>query len=111
MERENWGADWDMNAGRVRTLRGDLCVIHRYHWPKPQRTVRHHCWPKEYGGPDVEENLINLCDTGHYNVHTAIEDLRRGRVPKGTRKELALAQYAMSCTRANVLLPLPFEVK
>jgi hypothetical protein len=76
-------------------IRGNHCTVHKYHWPPPQRTVKHHILPLEFGGPDIPGNLRLTCDTGHYNIHQAITDLRAGRTPKGTRKELELAQTAV----------------
>ena len=79
--------------GFAKTLDGNQCVVHGYHYPTPLRTVVHHVWPKEYGGPDIESNKVKVCDTGHYNIHELLWQLMHGRPMKGgTRKERALAQ-------------------
>ena len=76
------------------TMPGNRCVVHRYHWPVPARTVVHHILPQEYGGPDTPENKVPVCDTGHYNIHAFLDALVRGLklLPKVTRKEEALAR-------------------
>lgn len=68
------------------------CAVHGYHRPKPLRTVQHHVWPKEYGGPTQPWNLVWVCDTGHYNIHTALDLLLAGQAPIGTRAEVKLAR-------------------
>lgn len=57
------------------TIPGDSCTVHNEHRPKPLRTVHHHIWPQEFGGPTVPENLVWICDTGHYNVHAILAEL------------------------------------
>lgn len=84
----------------LRTLPGDLCVVHGGHRPPVQETVLHHKWPKGMGGPDVADNLVRICPTGHANVHKAIRDLNDGKPAKGTRAELALAQHAIDAWTA-----------
>lgn len=76
-----------------RALPGNLCTVHGYHYPTPLRTVKHHIVPQEYGGPTTPENLLLVCDNGHYAIH-AIQDamLAGTAIPKGTRKEYAYAQ-------------------
>jgi hypothetical protein len=64
--------------------------------------VKHHIWPQQYGGPTIESNLILICDTGHYNVHAALDALlAEAPVPKVARAELALAQRGFAAIRAN----------
>lgn len=75
------------------TIPGNHCVVHGYHRPKPLRTVKHHIWPQEYGGPSTGENLVQVCDNGHYNIHAILTALIRSQpVPKGTRTETQLAR-------------------
>jgi hypothetical protein len=77
------------------TLRvlGDWCLVHGDHRPRPTRTVKHHVWPQQYGGPTIDSNLVLICDTGHYNVHAALDAMLAGRLPpKVARAELRLAQ-------------------
>lgn len=74
---------------------GNTCTVHGHHYPTPLRTVVHHIWPREYGGPDVEANRVWLCDNGHYNVHTLLDMLRKGQaLPRGmgTRNERRIAR-------------------
>lgn len=81
------------------TLAGNHCTVHGYHYPEPLRTVSHHIWPKEDGGPTVAENLVWVCDTGHYSIHALLDFLRAGGTPfvglpkgQGTRTERKLAR-------------------
>lgn len=85
--------------GIARTLWGNHCVVHKRHIPTPWRTVYHHVKPLEYGGPDVTDNLVGICDTGHYNLHEYIAahvwNVRHPAaprpLPKLTRAEAKLA--------------------
>jgi len=76
------------------TVAGNQCVVHgKTHRPDPLRTVRHHIWPQEYGGPTVPDNLVLVCDTGHYNIHTLLDLMLAGRgVPTAHRNELKYAR-------------------
>jgi hypothetical protein len=71
------------------------CKVHGYHYPSPIRTVVHHIFPQEWGGKTIAENLVTVCDTGHYNIHAILADLvvHQGVQvdTKGTRTERALA--------------------
>lgn len=69
------------------------CDVHGYHYPKPLRVVVHHVQPLAMGGLDVDTNKVNVCDTGHYNIHRCLDDLLHGvAMQAGTRKERDLAQ-------------------
>lgn len=59
-------------------MAGDHCAVHGRHSPKPMRTVRHHVFPQEYGGPTTGANLVAVCDTGHYNIHFGIDAILNG---------------------------------
>jgi hypothetical protein len=54
-------------------LPGNSCTVHRYHWPRPTRTVLHHIWPLGMGGPDASSNKVKTCDTGHYTIHGLLD--------------------------------------
>jgi hypothetical protein len=58
------------------------CVVHRKHMPESHVNHRHHIWPKGEGGPDIEDNIIAVCPTGHYNIHHLLTEYRTtmGRV-------------------------------
>jgi hypothetical protein len=47
------------------------------HRPAPLDTERHHIWPLGDGGPDVEENQIDICDTTHKNAHIMMAAMKR----------------------------------
>lgn len=69
------------------------CTVHHTHSPHPLRTVWHHVQPLAMGGPDVPDNKVEVCDTGHYNVHRLLGDLiREGKMrPEGSARERVLA--------------------
>ena len=48
---------------------GTTCACVTEHRPVSLVFERHHIWPKEYGGPTVDENLVYVCATTHNNVH------------------------------------------
>jgi hypothetical protein len=83
------------------TLSGNQCEVHGYHYPKPARTVKHHKHPQEYGGKTTPENLVLVCDTGHYNIHTWIDvNLKgKGETPKLTKKELEIARIGLAAAQ------------
>ena len=69
------------------------CLVHKAHKPEPLRTVEHHVWPLGMDGPDVDDNKIDICDTGHYNIHTLLDLMLAGRgVPTAHRNELKYAR-------------------
>lgn len=45
------------------------CIVHKQHMPGSHINHRHHVWPRGHGGPDVEDNIIAVCATGHMNIH------------------------------------------
>lgn len=79
------------------TISGDHCTIHGYHWPPINRTVKHHIIPQEWDGPTTPENLLLVCDNGHYNIHLYLEALLSDQTPpKVTRKEKHYALVAFN---------------
>lgn len=46
-----------------------LCQVHIRHIPRSHVNHVHHVWPKGLGGPEIAENKIITCPTGHYNIH------------------------------------------
>jgi hypothetical protein len=62
------------------TISGDEeCAVHKNHMPKPYGTDLHHVWPKGMGGPDVAENKVPVCATGHQNIHRLLSKLVDGQ--------------------------------
>lgn len=69
------------------------CQVHGYHWPPVLRVVTHHIQPLAMAGRDIPANRVDVCDTGHYNIHRCLDDLLHGLpMRRGTRKERAYAQ-------------------
>ncbi len=59
------------------------CQLHKKHIPESRVNHRHHVWPLGYGGPDIEDNILVACPTGHYNVHDLLQQyiMLMGKVP------------------------------
>jgi hypothetical protein len=55
------------------------CILHKHHIPTPRVNHEHHVWPLGDGGPNIPENKIVVCPTGHYNIHALLDQLRRHR--------------------------------
>lgn len=89
----------------VLTVPGNQCVVHGYHRPRPNRTVKHHIWPQEFGGPTVPANLVLVCDTGHYNIHARIDWLLGKNMPepKVTRTERRLADQGFKAIKERTV--------
>ena len=75
------------------------CQVHGTHRPAPLRTVQHHIWPREYGGPPEASNRVWTCDTGHYNIHVALALALDGQPVQGTREERRLALLGVARMR------------
>jgi hypothetical protein len=73
------------------------CHVHRAHKPEPLRVIRHAILPIAMGGSATDEdNLLDICDTGHFNVHLIFGLLLLGRaMPHGhnAEKKIALTGY------------------
>lgn len=77
------------------TISGDNpCEVHGSHAPLPYGTDLHHVWPRGMGGPDVAENRVAVCATGHQNIHAVLRLLIKhgGAVPKDDLKGFARAE-------------------
>jgi hypothetical protein len=68
------------------------CLVHKVHKPEPLRVIRHHIWPLGMDGPDEDDNKLDICDTGHYNVHVILGLLILSRnMPHGHNAEKKIA--------------------
>jgi len=64
------------------TFKDHQCSVHGFHSPRPNDMDVHHVVPKSWGGPDVAANRIQVCQTGHHNVHELLAAyLRAGGKP------------------------------
>ena len=77
---------------------GVTCALHHYHSPEVASYDEHHAVPVSMGGPDVAENLVVVCPTGHRNVHVCIAAMKRGTARQADwgRTTWALAERAFS---------------
>jgi hypothetical protein len=59
------------------------CELHGRHLPESHINHRHHVWPLGDGGPDISDNIIVICPTGHMNVHDLVSHYKMlmGEVP------------------------------
>jgi hypothetical protein len=69
------------------------CKVHPRHAPPCITTHDHHIVPQAMLGESVPENMVEVCPTGHYNIHAALASLVFGKaMPKVTKEEQRLAQ-------------------
>ena len=58
------------------------CTVHATHQPTPHINEIHHVWPLGHGGPNVPENKITVCSTGHNSIHDLLDKwLKAGASP------------------------------
>ncbi len=48
------------------------CKVHRGHKPWVSDVEIHHIHPKGMGGPDTKDNKVDVCPTGHTNLHSLL---------------------------------------
>ena len=67
---------------------GVSCPCVSKHVPLPTQFHKHHVIPKYLGGTDTAENLLILCPTTHYNIHSLLQKYARykGTPPGSVRK-------------------------
>lgn len=73
-----------MDSARLEPVTtSEACEVHTAHMPNSHVNDRHHVWPLGHGGPNIPENIITVCPTGHRNIHTLLERLLayRGKIP------------------------------
>jgi hypothetical protein len=70
------------------------CEVHSGHAPHSHINDRHHVWPLGAGGPDIPENIVVVCPTGHRNIHSLLEQYQahRGEVPFAISRRYALKE-------------------
>lgn len=70
------------------------CQVHQRHVPEPHVNHRHHVWPKGEGGPDIADNIIAVCPTGHYSIHDLIKEYKMymGKVPYSVLRRFSLGE-------------------
>lgn len=79
--------------------RGGTCAVHpAEHRPRYAGTEVHHIQPLGMGGADVAVNRVEVCPTGHTNIHTYMSWLIFGSFPEPRvhpqERRLALAGVA-----------------
>jgi hypothetical protein len=86
----------DFEPGMLQTAKP--CEVHTKHVPTTHVQARHHIWPKSEGGPTVEDNLVIVCATGHYNIHQLLRIFiaNNGKVPYGTLKPYSRQERALA---------------
>lgn len=59
------------------------CTVHTNHIPASHLNHYHHVWPLGHNGPDIAENKVVVCPTGHSNIHELLKAFiaMRGKVP------------------------------
>lgn len=74
------------------------CQVHKRHIPEPRQNQRHHVFPLGEGGPNIEDNIVVSCPTGHMNIHMLLREFKlySGKVPYSVLRQYSLGerQYA-----------------
>jgi hypothetical protein len=74
------------------------CAVHAEHRPASHVQHRHHVWPLGAGGPDVRDNIVTVCATGHENLHALLRLLHKtgGRAAFPETRGYARAEIALA---------------
>ncbi len=74
------------------------CRVHTKHVPNPHSVDRHHVWPTADGGPDIPENIVVVCPTGHRNIHDLLNlfKLFRGKPPYIELRKFAFEERTLA---------------
>ena len=92
----------------------DLCGL-REHRPLPFRFVWHHILPQVCGGLSKDDNLVQTCDTGHYNTHILMWLMANGRDAEASKLHATRGQRVHAArgitlaAAAGTLLKMPKE--
>jgi hypothetical protein len=70
------------------------CQLHKRHLPESHINHRHHVWPLGEGGPDIEDNIVIACPTGHTNIHHLLTEFKMlmGKVPYETMRRYSFEE-------------------
>jgi hypothetical protein len=70
------------------------CQVHKTHIPEPHVNHIHHVFPLGEGGPDISDNKIVVCPTGHYSIHDLLREykLYQGKVPYSVMRSYSLGE-------------------
>lgn len=74
------------------------CAIHNKHLPASHINELHHVWPLGKGGPDIAENRVIVCATGHNNIHDLLSHFitLAGKVPYSVLKQYSLEERRLA---------------
>ncbi len=74
------------------------CLVHGRHMPTSHINERHHIWPLGHGGPDVADNIVVICATGHNNIHLLLTQLLafNGSMPYSALKQFSLEERRLA---------------
>lgn len=70
------------------------CQLHTRHMPESHINHRHHIWPLGDGGPNISDNIVVVCATGHYNIHDLLQHYKflMGKVPYSILRRYAVKE-------------------
>jgi 5-methylcytosine-specific restriction endonuclease McrA len=72
------------------------CSISKYHYPRVVDTDLHHIIPREYKGPTIPENLVEVCNNCHRAIHEYIDaTLGLKPVPKVSKAQRKYAEKGL----------------
>lgn len=89
------------------------CYIHNDVEVPPEALETHHKWPRVYGGPDTDDNLMYLCSTCHSICHRLSHKIYAGKsgvaktivdqyLPGQPKRQLRLLELAETVARARL---------
>lgn len=88
------------------------CAIHSYHSPTVAEFNSHHIVPLSWGGQNVSANRIELCPTGHINVHVLLDEyVKADDIPKwSVRKRFGGNERALALRAWTAYLSDPVNI-
>lgn len=77
---------------------GQPCEVHNSHVPTSHVNEVHHIWPRGRGGPNVAENRVTVCATGHNNIHQLLNEMlaTNGNVPYSVQRMYAFKERELA---------------
>jgi hypothetical protein len=72
------------------------CAVHKTHRPASHVNEIHHVWPLGDGGPNVPENKVVVCATGHNSIHDLLNKWRRGVPDKAVLAAYSVGERSLA---------------
>jgi hypothetical protein len=59
------------------------CDVHGQHQPTSHINEIHHVWPLGAGGPNIHDNKVTVCATGHNSIHDLLNQWLKAKGDPG----------------------------